>query len=129
VIAKSDRGGTIGSLARATMVTRGKPVRTASYTVAGGNLSQTSAPDWQYGYSQGYALTAAATYTLVKAWLPGQYVKVNAPSIDLSNIVLYIPSVTMRFAEGGGTYQVQYEIQADFRRKYLKGLSVLIGAD
>jgi hypothetical protein len=35
----------------------------------------------------------------------------------------------MRFAEGGGTYQVQYEIEADYRRQYLKGLSVLIGAD
>jgi hypothetical protein len=35
----------------------------------------------------------------------------------------------MRFAEGGGTYQVQYEIQADFRRQYLKGLSVLIGGE
>ena len=126
VIAKSDRGATIGSLARATMVTRGKPVRTVSFTVAGGNLSQTSAPDWQYGYSQGYPAAAATPYTLVKAWLPGAYVKINAPSIDLSNIVLYIPSVTMRFAEGGGTYQVQYEIQADFRRQYIKGLRGLI---
>jgi hypothetical protein len=56
-------------------------------------------------------------------------VKINAPSLDLANIVLYIPTVTMRFAEGGGTYQVQYEIEADFRRQYLKGLNVLIGAD
>jgi hypothetical protein len=129
IVKKADRGATIGSLARATMVTRGKPVRTVSFTVAGGDLSQTSAPDWEYGYSQGYALTAAATYTLVKAWLPGQYVKITAPTLDLSSTVLYIPSVTMRFAEGGGTYQVQYEIQADFRRQYLKGLGVLIGAD
>jgi hypothetical protein len=129
VVGKSDRGATIGSLARATMVSRGKPVRSVSFTVAGGNLSQTSNPDWSYGYSQGYALTAAATYTLVKAWLPGMYVKLNAPSLDLSNIVMYIPTVTMRFAEGGGTYQVQYDIEADFRRQYLKGLSVLIGAD
>jgi hypothetical protein len=35
----------------------------------------------------------------------------------------------MRFAEGGGPYQVQYEIEADYRRQYLKGLGVLIGAD
>jgi hypothetical protein len=129
IVKKADRGATIGSLARATMVTRAKPVRTVSFTVAGGNLSQTSAPDWEYGYSQGYALTAAATYTLVKAWLPGQYVKITAPTLDLSSTVLYIPSVTMRFAQGGGTYQVQYEIQADFRRQYLKGLSVLIGGE
>jgi hypothetical protein len=198
----SDRGATIGSLARATMVTRGKPVRTVSFTVAGGNLSQTASPDWSYGYSQGYALDAAVSlaartgttatittsadhsvavgdvvtidlssgptgyaalngtwtvttvpssttftfttgttgtitsgaaagtiYRLVEAWLPGQYVKINAPSLDLSNEILYIPTVSMRFAIGGGTYQVQYDIQADYRRQYLKGLSVLIGAD
>jgi hypothetical protein len=126
IVKKSDRGVDIGSLARATMVTRGKPVRTVSFTVAGGNLSQTSAPDWEYGYTQGYALTAAATYTLVKAWLPGQYVKLTAPMLDLSSTILYIPTVTMTFAEGGGTYQVQYEIQADFRRQYIKGLRGLI---
>lgn len=126
IVKKTDRGATIGALARATMVTRGKPIRTVSFTVAGANLSQTASPDWSYGYSQGYALTAPATYTLVKAWLPGQYVKVNAPSLNCSNEILYIPSVTMRFAEGGGTYQVQYEIQADFRRQYLKGLRGLI---
>jgi hypothetical protein len=129
IVAKADRGATIGALARATMVTRGKPVRTVSFTIAGGNLSQTSAPDWEYGYSQGYALTAAATYTLVKAWLPGQYVKLTAPALDLSAAILYIPTVTMRFAEGGGTYQVQYEIQADFRRQYLKGLRGLIAGE
>ena len=126
IVKKADRGTDIGSLARATMVTRGKPVRTVSFTVAGGNISQTSSPDWSYGYSQGYALTAAATYTLVKAWLPGQYVKITAPALDLSSAILYIPTVTMRFAEGGGTYQVQYEIEADFRRQYLKGLRGLI---
>jgi hypothetical protein len=125
----SDRGATIGSLARATMVTRGKPVRSVSFTVAGGNLSQTSAPDWEYGYSQGYPVAAATPYTLVKAWLPGAYVKLTAPALDLSSTILYIATVTMTFAEGGGTYQVQYQIQADFRRQYLKGLSVLIGAD
>jgi len=129
IVAKADRGATIGSLARATMVTRGKPVRTVSFTIAGGNLSQTSNPDWEYGYTQGYALTAAATYTLVKAWLPGQYVKLTAPALDLSAAILYIPTVTMRFAEGGGTYQVQYEIQADFRRQYLKGLRGLIAGE
>jgi hypothetical protein len=126
---KSDRGATISLLARGTMVTRGKPVRTVSFTIAGGNLSQTSNPDWSYGFTQGYALTAAATYTLIKAWLPGQYVKITAPMLDLSSTILYIPTVTMRFAEGGGTYQVQYEIEADFRRQYLSGLRGLIGGE
>jgi hypothetical protein len=126
---KSDRGRQISLLARGTMVTRSQPRRTVSFTVAGGNLSQTASPDWEYGYTQGWALTAAATYTLVKAWLPGQYVKINAPSLDLANIVLYIPTVTMRFADGGGSYQVQYEIEADFRRQYLSGLRGLIGGE
>ena len=126
IVAKADRGATIGGLARATMVTRGKPVRTVSFTIAGADLAQTSAPDWEYGYSQGYPAAAATPYTLVKAWLPGQYVKLTAPALDLSSAILYIPTVTMRFAEGGGTYQVQYEIQADFRRQYLKGLRGLI---
>ena len=129
IVKKSDRGTQIGELARATMVTRGKPVRSVSFTIAGGNLSQNSAPDWEYGYSQGYALTAAATYTLVKAWLPGQYVKLTAPALDLSSAILYIPTITMTFAEGGGTYQVQYQIQADFRRQYIKGLRGLIAGE
>jgi hypothetical protein len=126
---KSDRGKNISLLARGTMVTRSQPRRTVSFTVAGGNLSQTSAPDWEYGYTQGYALTAAATYTLVKAWLPGQYVKITAPMLDLSSTILYIPTVTMRFADGGQSYQVQYEIEADFRRQYLSGLRGLIGGE
>jgi hypothetical protein len=126
IVAKSDRGVIIGALARGTMTTRAQPRRTVSFTVAGGNVSQTSNPDWEYGYTQGYPAAAATPYTLVKAWLPGQYVKINAPSLDLPNTVLYIPQVTMRFAEGGGTYQVQYEIEADFRRQYIKGLRGLI---
>ena len=129
IVAKADRGVAIGALARATMVTRGKPVRSVSFTVAGADLAQTASPDWEYGYSQGYALTAAATYTLVKAWLPGQYVKLTAPALDLSSAILYIPTITMTFAEGGGTYQVQYQIQADFRRQYLKGLRGLIAGE
>lgn len=202
IVKKSDRGTQIGALARGTMTTRAQPRRTVSFTIAGGNLSQTSNPDWEYGYTQGYALdaavslaarttttatittssahsiavgdsvtialstgptgfaalngtwtvTAVATSTtftfttvtsgtitsgaavgtihrLVKAWLPGQYVKITAPMLDLSSTILYIPSVTMRFADGGGTYQVQYEIQADFRRQYISGLRGLVGGE
>jgi len=126
---KSDRGRQVSLLARGTMTTRSQPRRTVSFTVAGGNLSQTSAPDWEYGYTQGYPAAAATPYTLVKAWLPGQYVKITAPMLDLSSTILYIPTVTMRFAEGGGTYQVQYEIEADFRRQYLSGLRGLVGGE
>ena len=129
IVKKSDRGTQIGALARGTMTTRAQPRRTVSFTIAGGNLSQTASPDWEYGYSQGYALTATATYTLVKAWLPGQYVKLTAPALDLSSAILYIPTITMTFAEGGGTYQVQYQIEADFRRQYLKGLRGLIAGE
>lgn len=124
-----DRGATVGALARATMLSRGAPVRTVSFTIGGGDLTQTSAPDWEYGYSQGYALTAAATYTLVKAWLPDQYVKLSAPSLDLSSTILRIASITMTFAQGGGSYQVEYEIEADFRRKYFTGFGRMIGGE
>ena len=126
---KSDRGKQISLLARGTMATRSQPRRTVSFTVAGGNISQTASPDWEYGYTQGWAETATSTYTLIKAWLPGQYVKITAPMLDLSSTILYIPTVTLRFAEGGGTYQVQYEIEADFRRQYLSGLRGLIGGE
>jgi hypothetical protein len=129
IVKKADRGADIGSLARATMVTRGKPVRSVSFTIAGGNLSQTSSPDWEYGYSQGYPAAAATPYTLVKAWLPGQYVKLTAPALDLSSAILYIPTITMRFVQGGGSYQVEYEVQADFRRQYIKGLRGLIAGE
>ena len=129
IVAKADRGVAIGSLARATMVTRGKPVRSVSFTIAGADLAQSASPDWEYGYSQGYPAAAATPYTLVKAWLPGQYVKLTAPALDLSSAILYIPTITMTFAQGGGTYQVQYQIQADFRRQYLKGLRGLIAGE
>jgi hypothetical protein len=130
VINKIDRGRQVSLLARGTMTTRGKPVRTVSFTIGGGDLSQTSSPDWSYGFTQGFALTTApSTHTLVKAWLPGQYVKLTAPMLDLSSTILYIATVTLRFAEGGGTYQVQYEIEADFRRQYLSGLRGLIGGE
>jgi hypothetical protein len=129
IVKKSDRGTQIGALARGTMTTRAQPRRTVSFTIAGGNLSQTASPDWEYGYSQGYPAAAATPYTLVKAWLPGQYVKITAPMLDLSSTILYIPTVTMRFADGGGTYQVQYEIEADFRRQYISGLRGLVGGE
>jgi hypothetical protein len=129
VAKKGDRGVKIGSLARSTFVSRAKPVRSVSFMVCGSDLAQISAPDWEYGLTQGYAETAAATYSLIKAWLPGQYVKLTAPALDLSSTILYIATVTMTFAQGGGSYQVEYEVQADFRRKYVKGLRGLIAGE
>jgi hypothetical protein len=125
---KPDRGTHIGRLARATMQTRGKPVRTVNFTVAGSDLAQTSSPDWSYGYTQGYAQTGASTWTLTKAWLPNQYVKLTASALDLSATILRIASVTMSF-ESGSTYQVRYDIEAEFRRRKLgKALKrILVG--
>jgi hypothetical protein len=125
---KPDRGTQIGRLARATMQTRGKPVRTVNFTVAGSDLAQTSSPDWSYGYTQGYAQTGASTWTLTKAWLPNQYVKLTASALDLSATILRIASVTMSF-ESGSTYQVRYDIEAEFRRRKLgKALKrILVG--
>lgn len=124
-----DRGETIGALARATMVSRAAPVRTVSFTIGGSDLAQSGTPDWSYGYSQGYALTAASTYTLIKAWLPDQYVKLTAPSLNLSSTILRIVSVRMQFAQGGGSYSVEYNIEADFRRRYLPNFGRIIGGE
>jgi hypothetical protein len=129
VAKKGDRGVKIGALARSTFTSRAKPIRSVSFLIGGADLAQTSSPDWEYGLTQGYALTALATYTLIKAWLPGQYVKLTAPALDLSATILYIATVTMTFAQGGGSYQVEYEVQADFRRQYVKGLRGLIAGE
>jgi len=56
-------------------------------------------------------------------------VKLTAPALDLSATILYIATVTMTFAQGGGSYQVEYEVQADFRRQYVKGLRGLIAGE
>ena len=122
----NDRGVKIGRLARATMTSLGQPVRTVTFSVAGANLSQTSSPDWSYGYSQGYALTALATYTLVKAWLPDMYVKVTASPLNLSAAIMRVASVSMRF-ETGDTFQVRYDIEADFRRQMIGSLGITGG--
>jgi hypothetical protein len=91
------------------------PVRTVNFTLAGSDLSQTASPDWTYGFTQGYAQTDASTWTLVKAWLPNQYVKLTSSALDLDTR-LRIASVTMSF-ESDSTYQVRYDIEAEYRRK------------
>jgi hypothetical protein len=58
--------------------------------------------------------------------MPGTYVKITAPALNISAEIMYIATVTMRFAQGGGTYQVEYTIEADFRRQYIKGLNGLV---
>ena len=129
IVAKSDRGATIGALARATMTSRGKPVRTVAFTLSGSSQTQTSSPDWSYGYCQGYNQSG----TLVKAWYPGQYVKFTIPALDLGTVrdlysIMRIQSVTMRF-EGSETFQVAYDIEADFRRQYISGIRGILGGE
>jgi len=104
------------------------PMRTVNFTIAGSDLSQTSSPDWSYGYTQGYAQTAVSTWELIKAWLPNQYVKLTSSALDLSGTILRIASVTMSF-QGESTYQVRYDIEAEYRRKKLgKALKrILVG--
>ena len=123
---KKDRGELIGALARATMRARAKPIRTVSFTVAGAELSQTSSPDFTYGYTQGFAEPSSATFTLIKAWLPNQYVKLTSSALDLSTI-LRIVNVSMSF-QTGSTYQIRYDIEAEFRRrKFSKALAKILG--
>ena len=117
----------IQRVTRATFGARALPVRTVNFTLAGSDLSQTASPDWTYGFTQGYAQTDASTWTLVKAWLPNQYVKLTSSALDLDTR-LRIASVTMSF-ESDSTYQVRYDIEAEYRRKRLgKALKrILVG--
>ncbi len=118
----------IQRLTKATFQSRAVPIRTVNFTLAGSDLSQTASPDWTYGFTQGYAQTAVSTWTLVKAWLPNQYVKLTSSALDLSDTILRIASVTMSF-ESDSTYQVRYDIEAEYRRKRLgKALKrILVG--
>jgi hypothetical protein len=118
----------IQRLTKATFQSRAVPIRTVNFTLAGSDLSQTASPDWTYGFTQGYAQTDVSTWTLVKAWLPNQYVKLTSSALDLSGTILRIASVTMSF-ESDSTYQVRYDIEAEYRRKRLgKALKrILVG--
>lgn len=124
----SSRTTRIQRLTKATFQARALPIRTVNFTLAGSDLGQTSSPDWSYGYTQGYAQTGASTWSLVKAWLPNQYVKLTSSALDLSSTILRVASVTMTF-ESDSTYQVRYDIEAEYRRKRLgKALKrILVG--
>jgi hypothetical protein len=118
----------IQRVTRATFGARALPVRTVNFTLAGSDLTQTASPDWTYGFTQGYAQTDLSAWTLVKAWLPNQYVKLTSSALDLADVKLRIASVTMSF-ESDSTYQVRYDIEAEYRRKRLgKALKrILVG--
>lgn len=101
----------IQRLTKGTMQVRSKPVRSVSFSISGGSLTQTSSPDWEYGLVQGYS----AAGSLVKAWLTSQYVKVTAAELDL-NEVLRVASVTYSF-ESGGSYQLRVGVEAEYTQR------------
>lgn len=101
----------IQNLTKGTMQTRFKPVRTVSFTVSGADLAQTASPDWEFGFVQGYSSAGS----LVKAWLPNQFVKVTAAALDL-NEILRVASVSYSF-EQGGSYQLRVEVQCEFAKR------------
>jgi hypothetical protein len=107
----SSRSNKIQRLTRGTMQVRSKPVRTVSFDISGANLAQTANPNWEYGLVQGYSSAGS----LVSAWLPGQFVKVTASSLDL-NEILRIASVNYSF-ESGGSYQLRVGIQAEYTKR------------
>ena len=110
------RSNKIQRLTRATFQVRSKPVRSVSFEIVDSDLDQTASPDWTFGFSQGYAQTSGTAFKLVKAWLPDQYVKINAPSLDVNNEVLRIVDVGMSF-QSGSSYSLKYSITADFAKR------------
>jgi hypothetical protein len=83
---KVDHSADVTALARASMQQRAKPLRTVSLTIAGADPAQSTTPDHAYGYTQGYKYDGS-TYTLVKAWQAGQYIKITAPSLDMGRSI------------------------------------------
>jgi hypothetical protein len=117
----------IQRLTRATLQVRSQPSRTVRFNVRGSDLSQTSAPDWSYGFTQGYAQTGLSTFELVKLWSPDQYVKISAPVLGIVDEVLRITSVNFSF-QSDSSYALEYAIEADFpARKFGDALRRIIG--
>ena len=54
------------------------------------------------------------------------YVKVTASPLNLSAAIMRVASVSMRF-ETGDTFQVRYDIEADFRRQMIGSLGITGG--
>lgn len=86
IAGKTDHSSEVNALVRASMQQRAKPMRTVSLSITGADPSQTGTPDLSYGYVQGYKYDGS-TYSLVKAWQAGQYLKITAPSLDMGRSV------------------------------------------
>jgi len=70
--------------ARATMTSRAQPRRTVTFTVAGADLAQTFQSRLGVRHYARLRLPTGATYDLIKAWMPGQYVKVTSARRSIS---------------------------------------------
>lgn len=116
----------IGRLSRATFNTRSAPVRSVTFSIAGSSQTQTSSPDWSYGYLQGWC-DNGTTRVLTTAWQAGQYVKLNAPALGLSAAILRIVRVSWRFE--AGSYAARLEIECEQRRGSSKNLRYLLGSE
>ena len=86
IAGKTDHSSEVNALVRASMQQRAKPMRTVSLSITGADPSQTGTPDLSYGYVQGYKYDGS-TYSLVKAWQAGMYLKITAPSLDMGRSV------------------------------------------
>ena len=116
----------IGRLSRATFNTRSAPVRSVTFGIAGSSQTQTSSPDWSYGYLQGWC-DNGTTRVLTTAWQAGQYCKINAPALGLSSAILRIVRIVWRFE--AGSYAAKLEIECEQRRGGSNSLRYLLGSE
>ena len=113
-LTNSTRDDFIDKFGNGMLAIRSQPMRTVKIMIAGANLSQTSNPAHDYGYTQGYKQTGPSSYQLVYALLPDQWIKVTAPALGIAGELLRIEAVTWSFAKG--TTEATLEIECDFRR-------------
>ena len=64
---------------------------------------------------------------LTTAWQAGQYVKLNAPALNLSSAILRIVRISWRFETG--SYNARLEIECEQRRGSSKNLRYLLGGE
>jgi len=115
-LTNTTRDNFIDKFGNGLLAIRSQPLRSVRITVQGANLSQTSNPAHDYGYTQGYRYTGSA-YTLVYSVVPDQWIKVSAHALGIAGELLRIEAVTWSFAKG--TTEATLEIECDWRRRGL----------
>jgi hypothetical protein len=115
-LTNTTRDNFIDKFGNGMLAIRYQPMRSVRITVVGADLTQTANPAHDFGYTQGYHYNGS-TYNLVRAVLPDQWIKVNAPQLGIAGEVLRIEAVTWSFAKG--TTEASLEIECDWRRKGL----------